>query len=304
MNNAKVDWTGSYVAVVTPFASNGEIDRRAFIDNIEYLLGHGADGIVVSGCTGESWALSADERLGLFRTAVEAAAGRVPVIAGTGGISTQGVIELSTAAKAAGTAGVMVLPPYYCMAGPREVLEHYRQISEHARHPILLYNIPRRTGINLTPELLDRLVEIDYVVAIKESSNDFIQTQSTIDTVGDRITVFTGHSAERAVPALLMGAKGFVSSMESQVMGPEAIAMYDLFKQGRLDEARAVQMRTLSLDIQMRKHGTFPVNLKTAMNLLGRTGGFPRRPLLPLTPAETDGVRDVLASLGMASVAA
>lgn len=304
MNNGKVNWTGSYVAVVTPFTSNGAIDREAFIGNIEFLLTHGADGIVVSGCTGESWALSADERLGLFRTAVEVVAERVPVIAGTGGVSTQGVIELSLAAKAAGTAGVMVLPPYYCMAGTREVVEHYRQISDHAEHPILLYNIPRRTGVNLTPELLEEMVEIDYVVAIKESSNDFIQTESTIDTVGDRISVFTGHSAERAVPALLMGAKGFVSSMESQIMGREAIAMYDLVQEGRLDEARAVQMRTLALDISMRKNGTFPANLKTAMNLLGRSGGFPRRPLLPLTAVETDRVRDVLASLGIASVAA
>jgi dihydrodipicolinate synthase/N-acetylneuraminate lyase len=92
--------------------------------------------------------------------------------------------------------------------------------------------------------------------------------------------------------------------MESQIMGAEAIAMYDLVTAGWLDQARAVQMRTLSLDLRMRKHGTFPANLKTAMNLLGRTGGFPRRPLLPLTPAETDQVREVLASLGMTAVAA
>lgn len=304
MNNGKVDWRGSYVAIVTPFTANGDIDRASFISNIEFLLEGGADGFVVSGCTGESWALTAAERLELYRTAVEVVGDRGPVIAGTGGVSTQGVIDLSIAAKEAGTAGLLVLPPYYCMLNPREVVEHYRQISDHAQHPIMLYNMPRRTGINLSPALLDEIVDLEYAVAIKESSNDFIQTEATIATVGDRITVFTGHSAERAIPALLMGAKGFVSSMESQVMGREAIQMFDLFQSGKLDQARAVQMRTLSLDQQMKGAGTFPANLKTAMNLLGRTGGFPRRPLLPLTTAETDRVRGVLESLGIAPVMA
>lgn len=303
MNNGKVDWQGSYVAVITPFLESGEIDEPAFRENIEFLLAEGAHGIVVSGCTGESWALTPDERLRLFHLAVETVGGRGPVIAGTGGVPTGSVIHLSEAAKAAGAAGVMILPPYYCMAGAREVREHYRAISDAVRHPILLYNIPRRTGFNMTPEFLDELVGIEWIVAIKESSNDFIQTEATIRVVGERIQVFTGHSAERAVPALIMGAKGYVSSMESQIMGREAVEMFDLVRSGRLDEARRVQHRTLALDQEMRKAGTFPANLKTGMNLLGRRGGFPRRPLLPLSPADTEQVRQVLARLQIAPVA-
>jgi len=303
MNNGKVDWHGSYVAVVTPFLESAEIDEPAFRANIEFLLEQGADGIVVSGCTGESWALSSEERLRLFRIAVEAVRGRAPVIAGTGSVATQAVIDLSAAAKVAGVTGIMVLPPYYCMAGTREVMEHYRAVSDHVKHPILLYNIPRRTGFNMTPEFLLDLVKVEWIAAIKESSNDFIQTESTIQAVGDHIQVFTGHSAERAVPALLMGAKGYVSSMESQIMGREAIEMYDLVEAGRLDEARKVQHRTLVLDQRMRGAGTFPANLKAGMNVLGRRGGFPRRPLLPLTLGETAKVKEVLASLDIASVA-
>jgi 4-hydroxy-tetrahydrodipicolinate synthase len=303
MNNGKVDWHGSYVAVVTPFLESAEIDEPAFRENIDFLLDQGADGIVVSGCTGESWSLSADERLSLFRIAVETVRGRAPVIAGTGSVPTQAVIDLSVAAKAAGVAGIMVLPPYYCMAGPREVMEHYRAVSDQVKHPILLYNIPRRTGFNLTPEFLVDLVKVEWIAAIKESSNDFIQTESTIQAVGDQIRVFTGHSAERAVPALLMGAKGYVSSMESQIMGREAVEMYDLVEAGQLDEARRVQHRTLLLDQRMRQAGTFPANLKAGMNLLGRRGGVPRRPLLPLTPDETARVKAVLESLDIASVA-
>lgn len=303
MNDGKIGWRGSYVAVVTPFHESGEIDETAFLKNIEFLLEQGAHGIVVSGCTGESWALSAEERLRLFQLAVQKVGRHGPVIAGTGGVSTQAVIDLSVAAKAAGTAGIMVLPPYYCMAGKREVLEHYRAISDQVEHPILLYNIPRRTGFNMTPEFLTELAEVEWVVAIKESSSDFVQTEATIQAVGGRIEVFTGHSAERAVPALLMGAKGYVSSMESQIMGREAIEMFDLVEKGRLDEARAVQHRTLLLDQRMREAGTFPANLKAGMNVLGRHAGWPRRPLLALTSDETAKVERVLASLDITPVA-
>jgi 4-hydroxy-tetrahydrodipicolinate synthase len=226
------------------------------------------------------------------------------VIAGTGGVSTDGVVELSRRAREVGTAGIMVLPPYYCMAGRREVTAHYQAVSERVQHPILLYNIPRRTGFNLTPEILEEIVEIEWVVAIKESSNDFIQTEATIHSVGDRINVFTGHSAERGVPAVLMGAKGYVSSMESQVLGAEAIQMYDRVKEGKLEEARRTQLRTLALDSAMRRVGTFPANLKTAMQLLGRPAGGPRLPLLPLTPGEVEQVRQVLATLEISPVAA
>lgn len=304
MNNGKVDWKGSFAAVVTPFTASGEIDKGAFTRNIEFLIAEGADGIVVSGCTGESWALSADERLELFGMAVGAAGGRVPVIAGTGGIGTDAVIDLSLRAKAAGAAGIMVLPPYYAMPSRREVLAHYRAISDAVRSPILLYNIPRRTGINLTPDVLEEIVGVDWVVAIKESSNDFIQLEDTIRLVGDRINVFAGHSAERGVPGVLMGAKGFVSSLESQILGREAIEMYDLVKRGEIEAARTTQLKTLALDEAMRKIGTFPANLKAAMNLLGRPAGFPRKPLLPLDSADVARVRVVLDKLNVTVPAA
>jgi 4-hydroxy-tetrahydrodipicolinate synthase len=297
MNNGKIDWQGSFVALITPFTAAGDVDERAFAANIEFLLEGGVHGVVVSGCTGESWALLPDERVRLFRLAVETVNDRVPVIAGTGGIATDAVIALSLRAKEAGAAGVMVLPPYYAMPGRREVVQHYTAISEGVRHPILLYNIPRRTGFNLVPDILEEIARIEWVVAIKESSADFVQLEATIRTVGDQINVFTGHSADRGVPGVLMGAKGYVSSLESQVMGRDAIEMYDLVRRGDLERARATQLRTLALDEAMRKIGTFPANLKTAMNLLGRSGGHPRRPLLPLLPAEIERVRSVLEEL-------
>jgi len=304
MNNGKVDWKGSFVAAVTPFAKDGALDERAFCDNLAQLVSEGVHGVVVSGCTGESWALTPEERIRVFRLAVDTVGAQVPVIAGTGTIATRTVIALSLAAKEAGAAGVMVLPPYYCMVGRRDVVEHYRAISDEVRHPILLYNVPRRVGFNLTPDVVEELAALEWVVAIKESSNDFIQTETTVSRVGDRIRVFTGHSAERGVPAVLMGADGWVSSTESQVMGREAIRMYALATTGDVAGAQAVQMRALALDQALKPIGTFPANLKAAMNLVGRPAGYPRRPILPLTAAQIDEVRGSLERLGLAATIA
>ncbi len=300
MNNGKVDWKGCFVAVITPFTAAGEIDEAKFVANLELLISEGIDGLVISGCTGESWALEPEERLRLFKLAVATARKKVTVVAGTGGISTRKVAELSIAAKDAGCDGVMILPPYYAVPGLREVAAHYRAINDQAKTPIMLYNIPRRTGVNMTPEFYDELVKLEWVVAIKESSKEFVQLQDVIGHVGDKVTVLAGHSAERGVPAVVMGCKGYVSSMETQIMGREAISMFALTKAGKLEEAKKIQARTHALDAALRSAvGTFPANTKTAMNLLGRPGGHVRPPLLDLTPAETERCADVLRGLGL-----
>jgi 4-hydroxy-tetrahydrodipicolinate synthase len=299
MNNDKVAWQGSFVAVVTPFGPDGTIDWDAFGANLDNLLVEGAHGLVVSGCTGESWSLTDDEKIELFRRSVERVDGAVPVIAGTGALHTRNVVDVSLRAKAAGVAGIMVLSPYYCRPGRHEIIAHYRAISDEVSHPILLYNIPSRVGRDLTADLVEELADLEWVVAIKESSDTFLRVETLIGKVGDRINVFAGHSAERAVPSILMGAKGFVSSMESQIMGQEAIGMYALVQEGRIEEAAATQIRTLELDEAMRAVGTFPANLKAAMNELGRPGGYPRPPLLALDDAQRQQVGEVLDRLGI-----
>lgn len=299
MNNGKCDWQGNFVAVVTPFGETGEIDEAAFSENIGLLVSEGAEGIIVSGCTGEAWALAPDERVALFRRALRTVDGAVPVIAGTGDLVTRDVIELSLAAKNAGVQGIMVLPPYYCLPKAREIVEHYRQISDAVRLPILLYNIPKRTGVDLTSELLQQLVQIEYVAAIKESGDNFVRVEELVRAFGDVIQVFTGHSAERGVPAVLMGARGWVSSLESQILGAEAVQMYDAVRNGRLEEARQTQLKCLALEAAVRRYGTFPANVKAAMNLVGRPGGSPRAPLLSLTNADLDQLTAALEELDL-----
>lgn len=297
MNNGKVDWHGCFVAVVTPFARDGDLDEAAFSRNIDQLVHEAADGIVVSGCTGETWSLTEQERLRTFELAVDTVAGSVPVIAGIGSILTQDVIDLGCAAKDAGAAGAMVLPPYYCHPNDAEVVEHYRRISEGIELPILLYNTPGRTRVDLTPDLLEQIIQNEYVVAIKESSAEFLRVERLLNKFSDAIQVMTGHSADRAVPSVLMGAKGWVSSLETQIMGEEAISMYRLATSGQIQEAIRIQLKAVQLDEEIRQFGTFPANMKAAMNLLGRPGGYPRPPLLPLDGEQIAGVRRVLQSM-------
>ncbi len=299
MNDGKVDWTGNFPAVVTPFTKDGEIDEGKFAENIDLLISEGIHGAVVSGCNGEAWALEAEERVRLFKLAVETAKGRIPIIAGTGGIITGHVVALSKAAKEVGADGVMVLPPPYAMISAREAVNHYRLISDGARIPILVYNVPRRTGINLTPDIMKQLVEVEYVAAIKEACDDFVQLEATIAAVGEQVRVFTGKSAVRGLPGVIVGAVGFVSSQDPHVMGREGISLFALVFNGDIENARQVQRRTLKLNKTLSPIGTDPANMKAAMNILGRPGGHVRLPMLDLTDAEKEQVRGVLDALDL-----
>lgn len=238
MNNDKVDWRGNIVAVATPFARDGAIDDRKFVANIELLLSEGANGIAVCGCTGEAWALEPDERLHLFRVARGACGPDVPLIGGTSTVVTRKTIEMSQAAMAAGCDGVLVMPPTYAVIGEREMRAHFQALSDEAKAPIFLYNMPKRTGINMSPEFLRELCGIEWIVALKQSSGDFTELEATLASCGDRIRVFADHSAERGFAAVMLGCAGFVSSLEAQVMGREAIALYDLAMAGNVAEGR------------------------------------------------------------------
>jgi dihydrodipicolinate synthase/N-acetylneuraminate lyase len=301
MNNGKVAWGGNFPAVITPFTSNGDIDEACFTANIERLLSEGAHGVVVSGSNGESWALKGPERLALFRLAKNVAGTAATVIGGTGSIPTGDVVELTKAARDTGVDGVMIMPPYYCGAGRREVVAHFQTISDEAACPILVYNSPKATGVDIVADFAAELAEIEWVVAIKQSTLDFTVFEQTVAACGDTIHVFTGHSAKRGLASVLAGAAGFVSSLDPHVLGREGISLYDLSVNGDYDAARKVQMRTLALDRGLAGIGSGALVMKAAMNMLGRPAGVPRRPLLEASPSEKDRIRQVLDGLGLFS---
>jgi 4-hydroxy-tetrahydrodipicolinate synthase len=299
MNRNDVTWQGNFTAIVTPFKKDGAIDEAAFKKNIELLISEGIDGLVVTGCTGEFWALSDEERTRLHRTAVDVAGGRVPVIAGTLAMLTDKVVELSKKAKAAGADGVMVTPPFYILPNESEIIEHYRRVSREADIPILIYNIPKRVGVTTSPALLEKLCSIDNVVAVKQSSGSFDDVVETVRLCADKIRVFAGHSVTRGFPCVVMGTDGFVSSVETQILGRAAIDLYRLSASGNVEAARKLQYRLVQLDHAVHGLGTFPSALKAAMNLVGRPGGYPRSPIQPLSAEDQERLRSVLQSIGV-----
>ena len=299
MYHEGVMWQGNFNAVVTPFRQDGSIDEVAFKKNIELLISEGIDGLVVTGCTGESWALSNDERTRMHRIAVEASSGRVPVIAGTLAMLTDTVVEQSKKAKDAGADGVMVTPPHFILPSEEDITKHYSCISQEADVPILVYNNPRRVGVDIPPALLEKLCEIENVVAVKQSSGNFTDIVETVRLCGDKIRVFAGHCAARGFPCVAMGTHGFVSSGETQILGKKAIDLYRLSAAGDNHAARSLQYRLVELSHAMHGLGTFPSALKAAMNLVGRPGGYPRDPIQPLREEDQKRLQSNLHSLGV-----
>jgi 4-hydroxy-tetrahydrodipicolinate synthase len=286
LDRSSVNWRGNLCAVITPFHEDGRLDEDRFAANLDLLLAEGIDGFVVAGHTGEAWALDTAERFRLFELAVAVSAGRVPVIGAVSAIRTAEAVMLAQGAATRRLDGVMLTAPAYAMVNDAEVLAHFQAVSDACPLPIMLYNVPRRIGRDLSPELVRRATEIDHVVALKQSGPSFDDIGRVIDLCGDRLLVFAGNSAERGLPAAAIGADGFVSSVETQALGRDAIALWRLAVAGDVAAARATQRKCADVKKFLGAFGTEPAALKVAMNHLGRPGGFPRPPILPLPSGE------------------
>ena len=290
MQRDDVNWSGNFCAVITPFTESGELDEGAFVKNLELLLSEGIDGFVVAGHTGEAWALDDEERFRIFALAREVSRGSVPVIGAASAIRTVDSIRLAKGAERAGVDGLLLTAPAYAMVNEREMLAHFQAVSDACPLPIMLYNIPRRIGRELSPQFMVQAAEVPNVVALKQSGPSFDEIAAVVNLVGDRIAVFAGNSAERGLPAVSVGADGFISSVETQALGAEAISLYKLARDVEIERARAVQARTAKTKKFLGKFGTEPASLKVAMNHIGRPGGFPRPPILPITDSEAEQV--------------
>jgi len=296
MNRNDVSWHGILVVMVTPFTREGGVDEHSYRRMLELCLADGAHGIITCGSTGEFYVLTPEERRRLYQITVEQVRGRVPVIAGSSGISVEDVVSLGQAAQRCGIDGMMILPPYYAMPNEREILAFFQEISDRVPLPIMLYNGTRRTGVNLTPRLVSRLADIDRVVAIKDSSKDFLQVCELIHNVGDRLRIFTGFES-MLLGTLAMGGDGAVA-MAPQAMGRIPVDLYEAMMRGDLTRARELQKK-VSRFYDVFAIGNNYSGLKEAINQAGRPAGFPRKPLLPLTAEEREQVRSILQELGL-----
>ncbi|MEH7251141.1 4-hydroxy-tetrahydrodipicolinate synthase [Neobacillus niacini] len=278
-------------AMVTPFDQHVEVDYNATRTLVNYLIENGTDGLVVAGTTGESPTLSSEEKVSLFKFVVEVVAGRVPVIAGTGSNNTRASIRLTKQAEEAGVDGIMLVTPYYNKPSQEGMYQHFKAIAEATSLPVMLYNIPGRSAVNMSVETTVRLSEISNIVALKEASGDLDAAAEIISHTPADFTLYSGDDG-LTLPILSIGGAGVVS-VSSHIIGNEMQEMVTLFKNGRVQEAAASHRRLLPL-MKALFATPNPTSVKAALNMQGVQVGDVRLPLVPLTDEEMSALQNVL----------
>jgi 4-hydroxy-tetrahydrodipicolinate synthase len=281
---------GSIVAIVTPF-KKGKVDEKALGDLIEWHIKEGTDAIVPCGTTGESATLDYKEHDRVIEFTIKKVKGRVPVVAGTGANSTAETIMITKHAKKAGADGVLLVSPYYNKPTQEGLYRHYKAVAEAVKIPIVLYNVPGRTAVNILPATVARLAEIKNIVAIKEATGDMKQVSEVIRLCGDRITVLSGDDFT-TLPLMALGGKGVIS-VAANVMPKLVSQMCSLWEQGRFDEARKIHFMLEPLNASMFIE-TNPIPVKTALAMMGKIQEEFRLPLCGMAQVNKEKLRNVL----------
>ncbi|RDW17346.1 4-hydroxy-tetrahydrodipicolinate synthase [Oceanobacillus arenosus] len=278
-------------AMVTPFDQQGEVDFEATKGLVNHLIENGSDGLVIAGTTGESPTLSHDEKIALFKLVVEVVNGRVPVIAGTGSNNTKESVELTIEAEATGVDGIMLVVPYYNKPSQEGMFQHFSTIAAATSLPVMLYNIPGRSVVNMTAETIIRLSRIENIVSVKEASGDLDQVAEIISKAKVNFSVYTGDDS-LTLPTLAIGGTGVIS-VASHLVGNEMQEMVQLFKQGDVVNAAAIHRHLLPLMKELFAAPN-PTPVKTGLNRIGVEVGGVRLPLVPLTDAERESLYHVM----------
>ncbi len=283
--------------MVTPFDARGEVDEEGLRANVEFQIRKGIHGLVPVGTTGECATLSYEEHKRVIEITVDAAKGRVPVLAGTGSNSTWEAIMLTEHAKEIGADGALLVAPYYNKPTQRGLYEHFKKIAETVDIPQVLYNIPSRTGVNIEPETMAKLAELKNVVGVKEASGNLDQVMRIIQLTHDREFFVTAGEDSLTFPILALGGVGVISVASNLV--PERVArLVDAFFEGRLEEARRIHYELMPL-FKALFIETNPSPVKAAMEMMGMPAGKPRLPLVELQPENREKLRRVLMDMGL-----
>lgn len=279
---------GSYVALVTPF-KKGKVDEKVFRKLIEFHIDNGTDGLIVAGCTGEAATLTMEEHKHLIKVAVEVSDRRMPIIAGTGSNNTREAVELTTYAKKAGANGALIITPYYNKPTPEGQYRHYAEIASKADIPIMLYNVPSRTGISLSPKTVARLAKIENIVAIKEASGSVQQVMDILSLCD--IIVMSGDDA-LTLPFMSVGATGVVSVV-ANVIPSKIHDLVQNYLDLRIEESRKIHYEVLELCKAMFME-TNPIPVKTSLALMGVIEEEWRMPLCEMTQENKAALKQVL----------
>ena len=284
---------GSFVALITPF-KDGQIDYKKLKELVEFHIENGTNGIVPCGTTGESATLSFDEHERMIGEVVSMVAGRIRVLAGTGSNNTMEALRLTKQAKKVGADGALLITPYYNKPTPEGLYRHYKLIAEEVDIPIVMYNVPSRTGISILPETVARLSEIKNIVGIKEASGNIDQTTQILQLCN--ITVLSGDDS-LTLPIMSVGGKGVISVV-ANIVPADTAALTRYCLEGNFDAARKCHHKLFPLCKGMFIE-TNPIPVKTAMKLLGKINGEMRLPLCDMTKEHENQLIGTLRNYGL-----
>ncbi len=291
-----MDIRGSMVALITPFTDAGGVDEEALRRLVEFHVEQGSHALVPCGTTGESATLTHEEHREVIRIVVEQAAGRIPVIGGTGSNSTAESIELTRYAKEVGCDAALLISPYYNKPSQEGVYLHYKRIAEETAFPLIVYNVPGRTALNILPETVARLARVPGIVGIKEATANLQQIAEVIDATPEGFALISGDDAT-TFPTLCLGGVGTISVV-ANVAPRDMAALCDAWFAGEVEEARRLHYRTLPLS-KVLFIETNPVPVKEACHLLGFCRPHLRLPLTRLAEANRERLRAALADYGL-----
>ncbi|MFN3527877.1 MAG: 4-hydroxy-tetrahydrodipicolinate synthase [Candidatus Altarchaeaceae archaeon] len=294
---------GTYTAIVTPFKKNGEVDFEGLRENIRFQIENNIDGIVPCGTTGESATLSMEEHKKIIDVCVDECNGKIKVIAGTGSNNTKEALELTKHAKDTGADACLLISPYYNKPTQEGIYQHFKKISE-IDIPLILYNIQSRTAVNIEPETVKRLMEIDNIIGIKEASSNFDQISKIIYFARDRknFSVISGNDSQ-TLPIIALGGKGVISVI-SNIIPKETKQLVDYCLNGNFEEARKIHYRILNL-MNVAFIETNPIPIKYMMNKMkekgmrGMNAGTLRLPLVELSEKNKIKVDEALKEYGL-----
>ena len=293
----KTRMEGIIPAMLTPFTANGDLDLDGLKKNVDFLVESGVSQIMCLGSTGEAATLTRQESVKVTEATVKASDGRVPVMTGTGATSTREVIERSKEAKDAGADSVMIVTPFYEIPNQDGLLKHYTTIAEAVDIPICLYNIPPHTQVEIAPETLEKLADIDNIVALKDSSGNLSYFAEVMRRVGDKMSILNGGD-DITLPCFALGCHGAILALAN--IAPRMIVdLFQAVQQKEREKALDIFFKLLPISRAISVPQNFPAPVEEAVNMLGRPAGPARSPIVPVNAAEKADIKKTLQYAGL-----
>ena len=287
--------TGTFTVMVTPFTEDDELDETGFRKNIDWYIEQGIHGVICLGSTGEFANLSIEERKRVIDVTADQVDGCIPMIAGTAANTTREAIEMTKYAENAGADAVLIVAPFYGLPTQEDLYDHYRSIAENTAISIMVYNNPGFSGVDMLPPLIERLAAIDNIQYIKESTGDIKRVHEIIQRCGDRIDIWCGWD-DLAFECFVLGCSGWVAPV-ANFMPRESALLFTLVQDKEYEKARSLFFRMFPL-LNYLEAGQLLSKVKEAMNIIGKAGGKPRKPFLPIDEAQKAELRKMLKKAG------